>query len=500
MTENKRVFLVTGSIAVLAVGLTILATVVLYDRSLDRQRTRLTDLAMGQARLIEGTAGLATASVNDSRQSPPGTVLSRLQETYGQIPGFGQSGEVGLAQAANDQINWISRRRFDAGNPPKSEPLSGKERSPMAAALSGRSGTLVDLDYRGVKVLTAHQPIGLLNLGLITKIDLAEIQSPFILAGWVYSMIALLATFGGVYFAQRGANRVLKRTTETVNQLKKSSDQQKARVEEQTAELTSELTMREMIQKSLVEAKREADAANHSKSEFLANMSHELRTPLNSIIGFSEVLKEEMFGTLGNPKYKDYAGDINRSGSHLLQLINEVLDVAKIEAGALSLNEETFDLRLIVEESVAMVAERARQQELQITSAVPDHLPYLIADPLRVKQMVINLLTNSIKFTAPGGHLHIAVNGHLDAGMEVEVVDNGVGIAEEDLQKVLEPFCQGGRQSTPRVDEGTGLGLPLINMLIELHGGTMKLTSTKGTGTQVLLRFPKNRVVRRPNA
>ena len=324
---------------------------------------------------------------------------------------------------------------------------------------------------------------------------MTEIRAPFIQAGAMFSVIGIFLVFITSFLFFRFVNPLIQHLERALAALKKLFNEQESLISKQTVELNSELNMRKMIEKSLIRAKTEADEVNRSKSEFIAHMSHELRTPLNSIIGFSEIIKNEMFGKIGNEKYKDYAFDINNSGAHLLSLINDILDVSKIEAGAVTLSDDIFDPRTPLNESIRMLKNRAHNAGIQITSEVSDECPNLKADELRVKQMILNLLTNSIKFTPKGGKVQILVHGHLNAGLEIEVTDNGVGIAADDLERVMQPYGQAGHDAAVRVEESTGLGLPLINMLIELHGGTMKLTSAKGEGTQIILRFPKTRVV-----
>lgn len=497
MNERRRLFELIGLMAALVLIVTTLSIFVFYDAHFEQQRTRLTELVKSQARLIEAVARDEFSNGDgQNAASASATTLAQIRAAQSKFEGIGKSGEFVLAYLKGDTITWLSRRRFGTQDIPAPIPFTGTSLGgPMREALKDRSGSVVGLDYRGIEVLAAHEPVSVLNLGIVAKIDLAEIRAPFVSAGLLFAGIGILIVLITGFLIYRIGQPTIQRLDSVVTALRKSHDEQEQLVEERTAELQSELTMRELIEKSLIGAKKEADEASRSKSEFLANMSHELRTPLNSIIGFSDVLKMEMFGKLGDPKYKDYAGDINRSGTHLLELINEILDVSKIEAGALSLDEQSFDLTQTVDECIAMVAERARLAELEITSAFSDTLPHLIADPLRVKQMILNLLTNSIKFTPKGGRVHISVHAHPEAGMEIEVADTGIGIDEKYLDQVLKPFGQADRDASVTTQEGTGLGLPMVKMLIELHGGSMKLTSTKGQGTQIRLRFSKDRVL-----
>ncbi len=248
----------------------------------------------------------------------------------------------------------------------------------------------------------------------------------------------------------------------------------------------SELKRREA---ALTEAKTEAEAANRAKSEFLANMSHELRTPLNSIIGFSEVMGGQVFGKLENAKYAEYVKDINDSGTHLLKIIDNILDVSRIETGKVKLDKEKIDIAEMVRSCATMVAERIRNAGLSLSVDAEEGVPELDADPTRVKQILLNLLTNAIKFTPEGGRITVVAGTGEDGALTIEIADSGIGIAAQDLPRVLQPFAQVENAMT-RAHEGLGLGLPLAKSLIELHGGTLTIDSEAGRGTTVTLRFP----------
>ncbi len=493
--ERRRLFTLIGLMALLAVSVAAVSTFLMYDAYFEQQKIHLQELAKSQARLIEAISRFEkTPGATEPAQGVLDRTLAQIRDAHEEFSGFGQTGEFALAYRAGNRIFWLTENRMQGASGSTSTAFDSLSATPMGLALEGRSGSLIGQDERGLPVLAAFEPVAALNLGIVAKISLSEIRHPFIRAGILFSGIGiLLVLLMGLVFYRVGIPLV-SHLQGALNDLKRSHDEQESIIEERTAELRSELTMREMIEGSLIEAKTEADKANHTKSQFLANMSHELRTPLNSIIGFSEILKHEMFGPLENEKYQSYAVDINNSGTHLLTLINEILDVSKIEAGAFTLDEEIFDPVVPLQESLRMVEDRAHKAGIQLTTDVSGDLPHLKADQLRVKQMLLNLLTNSIKFTPQNGNVHVSMHGHLDAGLEIEVADTGIGIAEKDIEQVLLPFGQALRNPMVNHEEGTGLGLPLIKMLIEQHGGTMKLTSHVGQGTQVTLRFPKERV------
>jgi len=237
-------------------------------------------------------------------------------------------------------------------------------------------------------------------------------------------------------------------------------------------------------------ARERAEEASRSKSEFLANMSHELRTPLNAIIGFSEMINSGAF----EHKTEEYSKLIHDSGAHLLALINDILDLAKIEAGGMTLREADLDLDALVTDCVKLMGGRAQAGWVKVEPVVPRDCPMLRGDERALKQMLLNLLSNSIKFTPPDGTVTIGVYPQANGGLAICVVDNGMGIAESDQARVFESFGQ-GRHDVATQDKGTGLGLPIVKGLMEAHGGRITLQSMIGEGTRVTLYFPAARVL-----
>jgi two-component system cell cycle sensor histidine kinase PleC len=242
------------------------------------------------------------------------------------------------------------------------------------------------------------------------------------------------------------------------------------------------------------EARRNAESANIAKSRFLATMSHELRTPLNAILGFSEVMICEVLGPMQNKSYKEYAGNIHDSGKHLLQLINEILDLSRIEAGRYELHEEAVRLNAIAEDCLRLLHLRAESKGLQVLLEFPRNLELIWADERALRQVCLNLLSKALKITPSGGEITITVAAEADGGQRLVVTDNGPGIPADEIPRVMQAFGQGSL-AHQTAEGGTGLGLPIVKNLVQLHGGIFELNSQVGKGTECVVRLPKSRVL-----
>jgi signal transduction histidine kinase len=270
----------------------------------------------------------------------------------------------------------------------------------------------------------------------------------------------------------------------------------KLRVENETlfVVMLHDTTERRNAELATLAAKEAAEIADRAKTEFLANMSHELRTPLNAILGFAQMIKAQSFGPEAGERYTRYAEDIYGSGQHLLEIINDILDLSKIEAGRVELSETDIDTSKVIQDCLSLIEARAAESELSVFNEVPTDLPMLRADERLVKQMLLNLLTNAVKFTEGGGRITVGSDLRGDGCLKIFVEDTGIGMTTQDKSKAMSAFGQVDG-ALNRLHEGTGLGLPLVNHMAELHGGGLEIDSLIGVGTAATIWFPKERVV-----
>jgi signal transduction histidine kinase len=368
---------------------------------------------------------------------------------------------------------------------------------PQAAA--PRSTLVQGID--GVPVLTLYAPIGVAGWRLVVEQPEREAMAPVnaaILRTVAMFVIGVALALGAAYLLARRLSRPILAVQEGAARLAAGALDTRIRVRtgDEVEALADEFNhmaaqLQELyagLERKVAEKTAELEAANRHKSEFLANMSHELRTPLNAIIGMSEALDERLFGEL-NAKQQEYVRDIYTSGQHLLSLINDILDLAKIEAGRMELDVAEFDLRAAIENCCTLIRERASRQRLSLRCDLEAMPRTWAADERKFKQILINLLSNAVKFTPAGGEIRVAARGADDI-LALEVADTGVGIARADQETIFQEFRQ-LRASRAVKHEGTGLGLALSRRLVQLHGGTLTVESEPGRGAAFTARFPR---------
>ncbi len=312
---------------------------------------------------------------------------------------------------------------------------------------------------------------------------------------WMSTTLAPIRSNSGDVVGIAGVSRNVTKRMLAEEALQRAHDDLERAVEQRTRKLKQEIAERMRIEEALIEAKEMAESANRAKTAFLANMSHELRTPLNAIIGFADLMMSHIMGPIGHEKYEEYIHNIHDSGQHLLQIISDILDVSRIEAGKIHLQESEVDVPAMLYGAWRMMEHLAEEGQLTAAIEVADDLPPLRADQRLIKQALLNLLSNAIKFTQPGGKVVLSAGIGEDGGLFMSVRDTGIGIPAADLARVIEPFTQ-IESSLARKHAGSGLGLPLSKAFVDLHGGRFDLDSREGAGTTVTMRFPADRVLR----
>ncbi|HEX2117318.1 MAG TPA: PAS-domain containing protein [Alphaproteobacteria bacterium] len=401
---------------------------------------------------------------------------------------------VGFAIIAFILIRQVGRRiESEAAVAGLSREIAAKSEQ-LEAALSNMS--------QGLCVYDAHQRLVLFNRRYL---ELYGLPADRVVPGTALRELMEISLKRGNYTAEQGDRVIAERLAmaESREQRVLRQKLQSGRVIEVThrplpnggsVATFTDITDQESVTAALRAAKEQAELANRTKSEFLANMSHELRTPLNAIIGFSQIMTQQMFGPLGSPRYREYAGDVLSSSQHLLQIINDILDMAKIEAGRVELHEAAIELEKLFDDCLRLVRERAATAEIRLQQDLPDGMPQLLADERLVKQILLNLLSNAVKFTPRAGTVTLRARIEANGACVLSVADTGIGIAPDDIPKVMQPFGQVDG-TYARTHGGTGLGLSIVRALVELHGGTFGLESTVGKGTTASVRFGPTRTL-----
>ncbi len=591
MEEKRRVVLLAVIMTLIAAIVSGSAIGILYFTAFEERRADLIRMAQSRARLMEAVARF---DAQFSQSAFPGgakaATIAQITEAHKNFQGIGQTGEFTLARREGNKISFVLSHRHHDLDKPEAIPFASDLAEPMRRALGGKSGTVVGLDYRGVRVLAAHEPVSVLDLGIVAKIDLAEIRSPFIKAGGIVVIIAAFLVGLGCIFFFRIGNSIIERIRESEQRFRDFTDSAADRFWETdedfrftyipavrgtmsrtrenligmtrwetgstdsnadfwkplraavaareefrdfrytlpdgqgnpfhlrisgrpyfddkgvfqgyrgtTVDETPEVLARQSAEtnrRRFAQSmdKLDAETANRTKSEFLANMSHELRRPLNAIIGFSSGLHDKIFGAMANSKQQEYVGYVLESAEHLLDLINDVLDVSAIESGEMELREADFVLAEAAGGAVRMIMPRAEKSGVDLNNQITDQTLALHGDELRIKQILVNLLSNAVKFTPRGDRADLSAELVSDGGLKMTVTDTGTGMDAATLEIAMMKFGRAGGSDLAGI-EGSGLGLPLAKELIEAHGGSLIIESRPGAGTTATVILPARRVL-----
>jgi len=452
---RKRIFFLIFIMAVVVVISSTVALIILYETAFEQKRASLAQIAQSQARLIEAVARFDQSfSQLDHPDGAAAATISQIVDAHSKFRHVARTEEIMLSRLNSNQIEFLLRQRNSDFEIPQSLPLESLIAEPTRLALSGKTGTIVGLDYRGEKVLAAYEPVEILNLGIVAKINLADIRGPFIKAGIALLAITLLVIVTGTYTFVRISNPLIRK---------------------------------------IIYEKERAESANRIKTEFLATMSHEFRTPLNAILGYSEMIRAQYFGPLGAEKYLDYANDIHQSGQHMLSLTNDLLDLAAIEAGKSAITKELIEVGGALKECISGFEHVAKEAGIILSASIPNDLPSLHADKRSFVQIFLNLLSNAVKFTERGGVVDLSVRMS-DQKMIIAVSDTGIGIQHDKLPSITEPFSQ-ALDDPYLAKKGTGLGLSIVKSLVEAHDGELTIDSEYGKRTTATIVFPPHLIV-----
>jgi signal transduction histidine kinase len=487
--------MVTGALSLL-----ILSTAFIFYHtyiarsSLERELTAAAEIVgrNSTAALLFGDKAAAQETL-DALRSRPDIIAARVENADGQafavIISENQAGGVGAQTASPQSIDVVVPVENDGkpiGQIRLSANLDRLTQEQRAFALVAILAALI-AGLAGFALSNRLQPIITRPLNQLTSVmaEVSRLQD--------YTLRAPRTTSDEIGILIDGFNGMLGEIERQHLELERYRSTLEERVADRTAALSASNEQLKQTIEELEAAKTRAEAASKAKSDFLANMSHELRTPLNAIIGFSDLMRSEVLGPIGNDSYREYILDIHFSGNHLLEIISDILDVVRHESGKMELKEDIVEVEHVIADALRLITPQAHEGKVDLNwrpSAAA--LPGLFCDQVRVRQMLLNILSNAVKFTPPGGSIEIKTE--MTTGLELIIKDTGIGIKPEDIPRILTPFGQVASVYS-RNHQGAGLGLPLTKALIERHGGHLSLYSAPDLGTTVRLSFPGERLV-----
>ncbi len=394
----------------------------------------------------------------------------------------------------NGDMLWIDMQ----AKAPATEEVSIKRERDDAISMFT---TVFDVSDVGITVTDHHGRFVRINDAFVDQTG----WQPIDLLGQELTKIIPIEDHDIAWQRHQNALNEIKKNFGEIRILKKDGDEMNVMVTSVMMELSNgrsfrvttimDVTALKQIERDLRRAKDEADEANMAKSAFLANMSHELRTPLNAIIGFSEMMMNGTLGVIENKNYIEYLGDIKFSAQHLLQIINDVLDMSKIEAGKMPLDEEDIDIRGLLDSVRRLMIAKAEELNISIKMDIPKNTPKLRGDERLIRQVFLNLLSNAVKFSREGGTVTIKIDDCDGATLPIHIIDKGIGIPQDRIDEVIEPFGQVSSDPSLSKGQGTGLGLPIAKAMMDMHDGDLKIQSEKDNGTIVTCVFPKERIL-----